>query len=78
MKVRDNLADSLSQSKADDLEQVQKLNRLMVELDEINYEKRMLNQELLEKIKFVRTLQAELGTADNGDITEMIDKELEA
>jgi hypothetical protein len=49
----------------------------MVELDEINAEKRMLNLELLDKIKFVRTLQGQLGTADNGDITEMIDKELE-
>jgi valyl-tRNA synthetase len=49
----------------------------MIELDQMNAEKRALSQQLLDKIKFVRSLQAELGTADNGDINEMIDKDLE-
>ena len=75
--VHDNLGQDLSKQKANDLELVKKLNGLMVELDEMNTEKRTLSQQLLDKIKFVRSLQAQLGTADNGDVTEMIDKELE-
>jgi len=56
---------------------VKKLNEKIVELDKLNEEKRTLSDKLLTQIKFVRSLQAQLGTADNGEITEIIDKNLE-
>ena len=36
-----------------------------------------MSSQLLEQIKFVRSLQAQLGTADNGNVNEVIDKTLE-
>ena len=50
----------------------------MVELDDLNEEKRALSVQLINQIKFVRDLQVSLGTADNGHITDIIDKEMES
>lgn len=43
----------------------------------MNEEKRALSGQLIAQIKFVRELQSQLGTADNGHVTEVIDKDLE-
>ena len=56
---------------------VKKLNEHLLQLDKLNEEKRTLSQQLIDQIKFVRDLQSQLGTADNGHVTEVIDKELE-
>ena len=53
------------------------MNEKVKELDKLNEEKRTLSAQLIEQIKFVRSLQSQLGTTDNGHITEVIDKELE-
>lgn len=36
-----------------------------------------MSQKLIDQIRFVRDLQSQLGTADNGHVTDVIDKELE-
>lgn len=46
-------------------------------MDRINEDKRELNNKLLAKLKFVRDLQAAVGTAHNGDITDFFDKNME-
>lgn len=56
---------------------VKRLNAHLLELDKMNEEKRRLSQNLIDQIRFVRDLQGQLGTADNGHVTEVIDKELE-
>jgi len=56
---------------------MKELNRRLLELDQINEERRKLSEQLISQIKFVRDLQASLGTADNGNISEVVDKELE-
>ena len=43
----------------------------------MNEEKRNSSMKLINQIKFVRQLQSNLGTSDNGHITEVIDKDLE-
>lgn len=53
------------------------MNEKMIELDKLNEDKRTLSAQLINQIKFVRELQTQLGTSDNGHITEVIDKELE-
>jgi len=56
---------------------IQELNKRLLELDQINSDKRKLSEQLIAKIKFVRDLQSSLGTADNGEITDVIDRGLE-
>jgi hypothetical protein len=53
------------------------LNEKLIELDKVNEDKRNCANQLINQIKFVRELQGQLGTADNGHITEVIDKNLE-
>jgi len=62
----------------DGMDLIQELNKRLVELDGINEEKRNLNNDLIAHIRFVRDLQANLGTTDNGNIADVVDKELEA
>ena len=39
-------------------------------------QKKELSTQLINSIKFVRDLQSSLGTADNGHINDVVDKEL--
>ena len=59
------------------MEIVRKLNDYLIQLDKLNEEKRLMSGQLILQIKFVRDLQSQLGTADNGHITEIIDQDLE-
>ena len=77
MRVTDELTLGAIEMKSGSMDLVKRLNGHIAELDSLNAEKRTLSEALLEQIKFVRSLQAQLGTADNGEITEVIDKELE-
>lgn len=56
---------------------IQALNKRLVELDGINQDKRRLNNELIETIRAVREMQLELGTADNSNVQDVADKEIE-
>lgn len=79
--VQDRIANRFSadvdQEETDKIELIQELNYRLVELDQINEDKRSLSTALINQIKFVRDLQASLGTSDNGHITEIIDQEME-
>ena len=61
----------------DNADLVKRLNGLLKELDEMNQSKREMQNELIARIKFVRDLQAQVGTADVGHVTEVIDRDLE-
>ena len=76
-RIADKLEADLSGVKNEQFLLVKKMNEKVKELDQLNEEKRTLSAKLIEQIKFVRNLQAQLGTSDNGHITEVIDKELE-
>ena len=76
-RIADKLESDLSGVKNEQFLLVKKMNEKVKELDQLNGEKRTLSAKLIEQIKFVRSLQAQLGTSDNGHITEVIDKELE-
>lgn len=56
---------------------MKKLNEHMLELDRVNESKRALSNQLISQIKFVRDLQSQVGTADNGHVSEVIDPDLE-
>jgi hypothetical protein len=58
-------------------ELLEEVNSRLLELDHINEDRRSLSQALIDQIKFVRDLQGSLGTADNGEIRDVIDKEME-
>lgn len=56
---------------------IKKLNEYLLQLDKLNEEKRLLSGHLIQQIKFVRDLQSQLGTSDNGHINDIIDQDLE-
>lgn len=53
------------------------MSHKLIELDNLNEEKRDLNNKLISQIKFVRDLQSQLGTSDNGHLKNIVDKEME-
>jgi len=77
-RIKDGFEANIGEIQNDGYSLVQKLNAKLLELDKLNEEKRLLSVDLIEKIKFVRDLQGQLGTADVGSVTDVIDKELES
>ena len=59
------------------LDLIQRLNKKLMELDRVNEDKRSLNDQLLKQIKFVREMQTQLGTDDNTNVADIIDKNSE-
>ena len=75
--LKDSVMDTLTLQN-DKIQLIQALNKRLVELDGINEDKRRLNDELIETIRTVRELQAQLGTADNSNVHDVGDKQVEA
>jgi hypothetical protein len=78
LRVKDGFDQGVSEIQNEKFKLIKKLNETLLLLDEMNEEKRTLSTQLINQIKFVRQLQSNLGTSDNGHITEVIDKDLEA
>lgn len=75
--IKDQFDLDAQRIETDKLLLVKRLNEHLLQLDKLNEEKRTLSQKLIDQIRFVRDLQSQLGTADNGHVTEVIDKDLE-
>ena len=78
LKIKDDLNNEVMNMKTEKTSLIQELNKRLVELDRINEEKRDLSSKLIIQIRFIRDLQASLGTADNGHIHDIIDKDIES
>jgi hypothetical protein len=77
MRLEDKFKDDVNYAELD-IDQLNKeLTARLLELDDINVNRRELSQTLIDRIRFVRDLQAQLGTADNGEIKDIIDKDME-
>jgi hypothetical protein len=77
MRVKEGFDQGISDIEQEKFTLIKKLNENLIVLDKMNEEKRLLSTQLINQIKFVRQLQSSLGTADNGHIAEVIDKDLE-
>ena len=56
---------------------IQEINRRLLEVDHLNSQKLAMNEQLVRQIQFVRDLQAAVGKVENGNISEVVDKEME-
>jgi hypothetical protein len=57
-RVMSTIAQDMQSVKEQDISMIRKMNDAIARLDAANADKRMLSQQLVEKIKFVRALQA--------------------
>ena len=78
MRLKDGFDQGVSDIEHEKLQLIKKLNENLLELDKMNEEKRSLSMTLIDQIKFLRQLQSNLGTSDNGHLNDVIDKDLEA
>ncbi len=78
LKIKDDLNNEVMNLNTEKTSLIQELNKRLVELDRINEEKRDLSSKLIIQIRFIRDLQGSLGTADNGNIHDIIDKDIES
>jgi hypothetical protein len=78
LKIKDDFNNEVMNLKTEKTSLIQELNKRLVELDKINEEKRDLSSKLIIQIRFIRDLQGCLGTTDNGNIHDIIDKDIES